>query len=47
MNSVWLYPLILAAGALQAWAPPMNGALRTALSNPWLASAGIALITRF
>jgi transporter family-2 protein len=26
------------AGALQAWGPPMNGALRTALSNPWLAS---------
>jgi transporter family-2 protein len=38
MNSAWLYPLILAAGALQAWGPPMNGALRQALSNPWLAS---------
>ncbi len=38
MNSAWLYPLILAAGALQAWGPPMNGALRNALSNPWLAS---------
>ncbi len=38
MNAVWLYPLILAAGALQAWGPPMNGALRQALANPWLAS---------
>ena len=38
MNAAWLYPLILAAGALQAWGPPMNGALRNALTNPWLAS---------
>jgi transporter family-2 protein len=38
MNAVWLYPLILAAGALQAWGPPMNSALRDALTNPWLAS---------
>jgi bacterial/archaeal transporter family-2 protein len=38
MNSIWLYPLIFAAGALQAWGPPMNGALRNALTNPWLAS---------
>jgi bacterial/archaeal transporter family-2 protein len=32
-----LCPIILIAGALQAWGPPMNGALRNSL-NPWLAS---------
>ncbi|HWF95499.1 MAG TPA: DMT family transporter, partial [Xanthobacteraceae bacterium] len=37
-SAAWLYPMILIAGALQACGPPMNGALRTALSNPWLAS---------
>ena len=38
IGGVWLYPIILAAGALQAWGPPMNGVLRGALTNPWLAS---------
>ena len=38
LSPAWLYPLIIIAGALQAWGPPMNGALRNALSNPWLAS---------
>ena len=38
VGAAWLYPIILAAGALQAWGPPMNGALRNALANPWLAS---------
>ena len=38
MSLAWLYPVILACGALQAWGPPMNGALRNALTNPWLAS---------
>jgi transporter family-2 protein len=38
ISAAWLYPLIIVAGALQAWGPPMNGALRSALTNPWLAS---------
>jgi bacterial/archaeal transporter family-2 protein len=38
ISALWLYPIILVCGALQAWGPPMNGALRTALTNPWLAS---------
>jgi bacterial/archaeal transporter family-2 protein len=38
ISAVWLYPIILICGALQAWGPPMNGALRGALTNPWLAS---------
>src|ERR1700722_261692 len=38
LSAAWLYPLIIVAGALQACGPPMNGALRNALTNPWLAS---------
>jgi transporter family-2 protein len=38
LNAVWLYPIILVAGALQAWGPPMNNALRNSLQNPWLSS---------
>ena len=38
INAIWIYPIILAGGILQAWGPPMNGALRHALTNPWLAS---------
>ena len=38
MPNTLLYPLILIAGLLQAWGPPMNGALRQSMVNPWLAS---------
>ena len=38
ISSAWLYPIILVAGALQAWGPPMNGVLKNSLTNPWLAS---------
>jgi transporter family-2 protein len=38
ISAAWLYPIILVAGALQAWGPPMNNALRNSLENPWLAS---------
>jgi bacterial/archaeal transporter family-2 protein len=38
LGAAWLYPIILIAGTLQAWGPPMNGALRNSLTNPWLAS---------
>jgi len=37
-RAAWLYPIILVAGALQAWGPPMNSALKKALVNPWLSS---------
>lgn len=48
MNSVWLYPLILFAGAMQALGNTMNAQLRNALVNPWLASAvSFALILAF
>ena len=38
LSAAWLYPLILVAGVLQAWGPPMNNALKIALVNPWLGS---------
>ena len=38
ISAAWLYLLILICGALQAWGPPMNNALRNAMENPWLAS---------
>ena len=38
ISAAWLYPIIVIAGALQAWGPPMNHTLRVSLENPWLAS---------
>ena len=38
ISAAWIYPIIVVGGVLQAWGPPMNGALRSGLSNPWLAS---------
>jgi bacterial/archaeal transporter family-2 protein len=38
LSAAWLYPIIIIAGVLQAWGPPMNNALKTALMNPWLGS---------
>jgi bacterial/archaeal transporter family-2 protein len=38
ISAAWLYPIIVIAGALQAWGPPMNNALRGAMVNPWLSS---------
>src|ERR1700727_135975 len=38
ISAAWIYPIIVVGGLLQAWGPPMNGALRNALVNPWLAS---------
>jgi hypothetical protein len=33
IGAAWLYPIIIIAGALQTWGPPMNGALRNALTT--------------
>ena len=38
ISAFWLYPIIVAAGLLQAMGPPMNGALRISLVNPWIAT---------
>jgi bacterial/archaeal transporter family-2 protein len=38
ISAGWIYPIIVVGGLLQAWGPPMNGALRNAVTNPWLAS---------
>jgi bacterial/archaeal transporter family-2 protein len=38
MGLIWLYPVIVIAGMLQALGPPMNGQLRQSLVNPWLAT---------
>jgi bacterial/archaeal transporter family-2 protein len=38
LNILWLYPIIIVGGVLQAMGPPMNGALRASLVNPWVAT---------
>jgi transporter family-2 protein len=38
LSAAWLYPIIIIAGVLQAWGPPVNNALKKALINPWLGS---------
>lgn len=38
ISAFWLYPIIIGAGLLQAMGPPMNGALRVSLVNPWVAT---------
>ena len=38
ISAAWIYPIIVVGGLLQAWGPPMNGARRNAVTNPWLAS---------
>jgi transporter family-2 protein len=38
LSPAWLYPMIIIAGVLQAWGPPMNNALKKAMINPWLGS---------
>ena len=38
MSAIWVYPIILIAGVLQALGPPINAQLRIALINPWFAT---------
>jgi transporter family-2 protein len=48
ISAIWLYPIILVAGLLQALGPPMNGQLRQSLVNPWLATlVSFGLIVAF
>ncbi len=37
-STLWLFPLIVVGGVLQAVGGPMNNALRVSLVNPWLAT---------
>ena len=38
MSAIWLYPVIIVAGLLQAAGAAMSAQLRTSLGNPWLAA---------
>jgi transporter family-2 protein len=47
MNSLWIYPFIIAGGVFQAAGAPMNGVLKASLVNPWLASAVSFMLVTF
>ncbi|MDR5856581.1 DMT family transporter [Caballeronia sp. LZ062] len=47
MSSTWIYPFIILGGVLQAAGAPINGALKSALVNPWLASGVSFLLVTF
>jgi hypothetical protein len=46
--AAWLYPIILIAGAVHAWGPPMNNALSVGrMAGAVLMVGGTALIPHF
>lgn len=47
MSSAWIYPFIIVGGILQAAGAPINGELKAALVNPWLASSVSFLLVTF
>ncbi|WP_250456159.1 DMT family transporter [Caballeronia sp. ATUFL_M2_KS44] len=47
MSSAWIYPFIILGGVLQAAGAPINGELKHALVNPWLASGVSFLLVTF
>ncbi|QSN64201.1 MULTISPECIES: DMT family transporter [unclassified Caballeronia] len=47
MSSAWIYPFIIVGGVLQAAGAPINGELKAALVNPWLASSVSFLLVTF
>jgi bacterial/archaeal transporter family-2 protein len=47
MSQAWIYPFIIIGGILQAAGAPINGELKSALVNPWLASAISFLLVTF
>jgi bacterial/archaeal transporter family-2 protein len=47
VSQAWIYPFIIIGGILQAAGAPINGELKAALVNPWLASAISFLLVTF
>ncbi|MCM2551849.1 DMT family transporter [Burkholderia glumae] len=47
MSQAWIYPFIILGGILQAAGAPVNGELKRALVNPWLASGVSFLLVTF